>query len=560
MRLTKYILGLGISMILFGCSETPNSISMTVTSGNCVQASFYNSAVQESALANYPQIKNNPTTAAPYCASVTVVNNNSGQNANTVQINNGGLGITYSVGSQQFAAEMYDPIAAGLTISGSQQQVGNLAVFDPKNCLTTQGASVQYLNTGGGSCTFYLQLLNESNPVGVYPTTLMYNYTNGNLNYSISNIINQRVYLYAGTSNGLNFLSTNVIAASQGAPTNQAAWSTGITGAPNTSVSYVTQAPQYGYVYFSTGSSVYMFNGTSASQIGGNLPAPVISIAFDTSLNPYAATANGVYVYSNNTWTQMVDTFNNANTNLIGLNGIESLSNPNVLYAYNESQMYTCNNLNLTNFTMSCAPQINQAANPSIFFPNSTAIDATSGALYAGAYFAYSNQYSIGFLPTQQWTIPPFTVTPPIYSNIGAYNYISGVIWVPAITNGSSNNIYFGLYNESAISAQNESAVYSCQTTNFLCSPLLSGNVNNIVGNVKTVAADGMGNVYVAGLQLNSTDFESSALTNTLGGFLISNPTTITQGGVSVWTPIANGSVTTGPVNTSVVSSMITSY
>ncbi len=559
MNLTKYLLALSFSITLIGCSNTPNNINMTVTDGVCVQPSQYaTTALAAKAIAAYPQIQSNPTTAAPYCASITLSNTNSGYNANTVQINSGGFTISYNVGNQSFNATLYDPVAAGLNIGGQTQQIGNIVIFDPKNCVTTQGINVQYLNTNGGKCTFYLQLMNEALPVGVYQTTMTYNYTNGNLNYSITNNINQRTYLYAGASNGIYFLANNIINASQNTA-NQASWSTGLPGTPLTSVSFITQSPLYGYIYFTTGNSVYLFNGISAVQIGQNLPAPAISIAFDNQLNPYVATTNGIYVYQeSNGWIQMVDTFNNANSNLIGLNGIESIGNPNVLYAYNESQMYTCNNINLTTHTMNCSQQLSQTANPSTFFPNATAIDATSGSIYAGAYFAFNNQYSVGFLPTTQWTIPPYTVNPPILES-SSPNYIGGLIWVPSNTSGGSNTLYFGLYNASSTIAQNESAVYSCSTATYSCNPLLSSSGNNIVGNVRAVANDGLGNIYVAGLQLNSNDFESYT-NNALGGFLITNQTTINQGGKNNWVPIINGSITTAPINTLIVSSMLTSY
>src|SRR5690606_33433243 len=108
------------------------NISMTITDGTCVQTSQYATSAQAAqAIANYPQIESNPTVPSPYCASVTLNNANSGDNANTVQITNGGLGVAFNVGSQLFNGVLYDPVAAGLTISGQTQQVGNLAVFDP---------------------------------------------------------------------------------------------------------------------------------------------------------------------------------------------------------------------------------------------------------------------------------------------------------------------------------------------------------------------------------------------------------------------------------------------
>ncbi|MFN7094656.1 MAG: hypothetical protein ACK4M7_04755, partial [Burkholderiales bacterium] len=170
-----------LTVTVAACSNTQNEITMTVVQGACVQASMYASSVTPPSV-----IVKNPTTA-PYCASVTIRNNNSGKNANNIQVINSGsyngLAGRFTVGTKSYSATLYDPIAAGVPISGSQN-IGNVMLYDPYNCATTQGANVRTLTQGGGNCTFYLQLAGESFPAGVYPINLTYNYTNWNQNYS----------------------------------------------------------------------------------------------------------------------------------------------------------------------------------------------------------------------------------------------------------------------------------------------------------------------------------------------------------------------------------------
>lgn len=566
-NIKQYIALVGVTILSVACSDTPNNITMTPSQGVCVQASQYSTTngAQANAIATYPIIESNPTFTTPYCMAVTLQNNNSGTNANTVQITTGGLTLNYTVGSTTYSAQMYDPAAATITISGGTQTAGNVAIFDPQNCVTTQGANVQNLATGGGKCTFYLQLTGEGNPVGTYPTSLIYNYTNGNQNYSISTNINQRVYLYGGANNGLYFVNNSAISASQGSTGTPAAWSTGITGAPQTAVSYIIET-LYGFVFFSSGTQVYLFNGISATQVGGNLPATVTSIAFDSSYNVYASTTNGIYVYNTNStttsgWTLMTDSSNQvtSNTAIIGLKGYEFAGQQslNQLYAISSNFAYICTNLNPSAATFNCTKASSGAA-PSTLYANAIDIDS-SGNLYAGGLFG--SALTIGVLSNFAWSAPNYTVTPSIPLVTGAIPAIGGVRWESAAATGSNPIVYFSVLNpESALAAQTESAVYTCNPGIPSCSPLLSpGGSNPIFGNANTITDDGLGNVYVAGSQLNSSDWGSAA-SNVTGAFLLLNPSSTAAGGVSSWTPITAGSLNTAPINFTAVASMLTTY
>ncbi len=553
----------GSCLLLTGCPSTPNDISFTSNQGQCVQLSQYSTNSngtnpQASILAAFPQIESNPE-SAPYCTSFTLQNNNSGTNANTVQITTSGLVVSYTVGNTNYSSLMYDPSAATISITGNQT-LGNLAIFDPNNCATTQGANVQNLAVNGGSCTFYMQLLSESNPVGVYSTNLTYNYTNGNQNYAVSNNINQRVYLYGGAPDGLYFVSNDVIEASQGTSSGvTVSWSTGITGAPNTSVSYIIEAP-YGFVYFATGPQVYVYNGISATQVGADIPGGVVtSIALDTANNVYASTLNGIYVYNTNGWTLMQDTNNfiTANSSIINLRGSMFSTSPNYLYATNSVSAYQCTDPDAATATFSCAPSITTGSQrPAEFYNNAIDVDP-SGNLYAGALFniAGSDQISVSQMQNLSWGTT-YDVSPTdITSNTAA---VGGAIWESSLT-GSNANVYFTLYNNNSTLAQLESAAYQCNTNTQICIPLLSSGSNTIYGNANTINADGLGNLYIAGSQLNSVDWGSAA-TNVQGVFLLLNPTTILDGGIGTWTPIYAGSLNTAPINYVAVSSMLTTY
>ncbi len=148
-KLTELTL-IAMPIIICACSSTPNSVSMSATTGTCVQDSQYNSPPST--------IKANPN-SAPYCLAVTITNNNNGSNANSVQVGGGGFTLAYTVGNQAFSSAMYVPVVAGVTIKGSVQTLGNISLYDPQNCATTQAMNVRTINYGGGQCTFYLQTI-----------------------------------------------------------------------------------------------------------------------------------------------------------------------------------------------------------------------------------------------------------------------------------------------------------------------------------------------------------------------------------------------------------------
>ena len=547
LKLQSYIL-VSIAVFVVACSNTPNNVSISLKQGSCASASQYSQSqltnLETTHESYYTLLINNPNTTTPYCTAVTIQNNNSGLNANNIQIISSGLqiGTTLPGSTTSTTATLYDTSAAGVTISGLTQNINNVVLFDPNNCATTTGANVQNLASGGGSCTFYLEILNEANPVGVYPYYIRYNYTNGNQNYNVNATLNQRVYLYGGdySSYGLYYVSTNLMSTGTSGGNIVASWQNGLTGSPSNSVTYVIENA-YGTIYFVANTAVYSYNGISINQVGFNLPAKVNSIAFDSASNIYASTNNnGMWVYNikanNPSWEQMIDSNGKikSTSNLIGLNGFN-----NTIYGTSESQVYNCTVNGTTSESCSTSSNISQ---PSIFFPNSADVDSV-GNLYTGGYYNEGktlgvSQLSIGG-PWFNYQESPVIKSSSIQSGVGGVRY-------------TDKTLYFGIFGST------ESSVYNCDSNS--CSPKISTSNSPITGNATTVTTDGVGNLYVAGDNLNSNDFGS--LTRSTGAFLLFGTYSVSS--VGTWQIISNttinGIIVPKKVSSVTVASMLTSY
>jgi len=523
-----------VAATLAGCSNTPNSVTIRPNQNQCVQASMYSSNVTPS-----PLILGNPQNA-PYCMSVTIQNNNSGVNANNIQITNFGLSMTYTVGSTTYNSQMYDPAAAGITISGANQVLGNVAVFDPSNCLTSSGANVVTINSGGITCTFFMQILSESNPVGVYATNLNYNYTNGNQNYAVSTNVNQRVNLYAGGTTGLFVDSTGtwVSGASLTVPI----------PIPNTVTSLARDL--YGNVYIATAQLVYLFNGISTTQVANAIPGVQINgITTDLNAAVYIATNQGIYKFDPDESTAVWVPFNDlssppqitSSTNMISIKGYENFESTNALYATTGSQAYICNTQADLEGQLGCHwSLLNTGTSPNTFLPNALAVD-----LYNNLYTA--NKNSVNTYTTSWQSISYFMQ--------------------PGVTTGTLGTVFWTLFKntqylyvgENNTLAPSENVVYGCNPSPTGCGSLVSSNNNTLTGNVYAVAADGNNNLYAVGSGINSADFSSTL--NVFGAFL-NAPTTGLMASTP-WTPISNGSppvISGGSLTVLKVSSMLTSY
>ena len=560
----NYLYLTGVAIITVACSGTPNNVSISASQGQCVQLGQYQSSAQAGIATAYPMIESNPTATTPYCMALTVQNNNTGNNANNIQITSSGLQVTTTIPGSTSATTttLSDQYAAGFQISGQSQTINNLVLFDPNNCATTSGANVRTLSTGGGLCTFYLEILQESNPVGVYPYSITFNYTNGNQYYNVNTTINQRTYLYGGDyfSNGLYYMSTNSMAGAANPTTTPPTWQVGLSGDPLLTVRYILEG-QYGFVDFAAGNSVYYFNGVTITQIGSALPTTVSSLAYDGAGNIYASTTgSGVYLYNvsnpSQGWQPMTDTSNYilSTTNVIGLKGYEFSTSPtNIIYALTESQAYQCTTNGTT--TYACIPSPNTNA-PNAFFVNSMDVD-NIGTLYAGAGYTSDNTLGVtkvdnGF--TGNWT--PYTTLPILpYLTVSPYaTGMGGIRW----TNQNNYSLFIGSVNESGL----ESTVYSCASS--ACSPLISnsGVGSPLAGNAFALTTDGQGNLYVGGLNLMSDDYSADVVTGTTGAYQLFGTFATSGVGAGTWTPILQIESSGFPqqINYTAVASMLTSY
>jgi hypothetical protein len=555
LKLKDYLYSL--ALFLVACSNTPNNVSINLNQGVCAQSNQYSTGALSSLQTNYSNYYNllvgNPTTITPFCMSITVQNNNSGNNANNIQITNNGLQVSNTpIGSTTaVTTTLYDTSAAGVTISNESQNINNIILFDPNNCATTTGANVQTLSAGGGSCTFYLEILNESNPVGVYPYSLTYNYTNGNQNFTANASINQRVYLYGGDyySPGLYYVSTNLMSTGTSSESIVATWQNGLTGSPTTNnVNYIIEG-SYGVVYFASGNSVYSSNGVTISQLGSNLSSTVTSLALDGAGNIYASTAsNGMWVYNisatNPAWTQITDSLGNisASSSLIGLKGFEFATSPiNTIYAFSSSDVYLCN-VNGT-ATESCATALG-AGKPNSFFTNAADVD-NYGNLYTGS--SYTTTLGISILNSNNTSWSTISnIEPTLYTN-NSESAIGGVRFA------GYNTLYFGAVSQPSI----ESSVYTCAIPNS-CIPTLSSSLNPITGNAIAVTTDGVGNLYIGGSSLISNDYSASVQSTTAAFLLFGTYASSSSG---VWQPItASSSGYPYKISSIAVASMLTSY
>lgn len=525
-----------IAVIVSACSPNILNIAAIATQGTCVQASAYG-PLESQAIAGFPIISKNPTTA-PYCASITIQNNNAvGQGGTSMQVTSPGLIITGLPNESSIPFSMIDPVAAQITLNtANQTQVtGDIALFDPHNCVTTTGVNTITLQSGQ-TCQFYLQIVGESYPPNTYPLTVAYNYYNGNTTYVLFTTINQRVGLYAGTESGLFTASTS------GTPT-PAQWSSNGFNAPNTTITSLL-ADDFGNIYFAATNQVFLYNGISLLQLGHDFATAVTSLTMDVNNNLYAGTnGSGIYIYntttSPNSWVNFTDT----NANLTASSLIQGLSSTGFIpgattaqnfYATTESQAFKCSIMPSSTFATSCAFSniSNISGAPSSLNPNS--IDSDDfGNLYVG-----SNANAYSFIEsTNSWQNLSF-------SNVNITGSIAGIYY------SQESYTYWGVIN----ATNSESAtVLSCGPNTTSCFPYYISSSHTITGNAYAITADGQGDVFVGGNMLNSLDFTNQA-TNATGAYLYVL-------GSNVWQPINNGSMgESSTVNSMVISSSLTVY
>lgn len=464
------MLAIGIS----SCAKTPNNVTLTLSPSQCVTGikpgyESQNYVVQNTTESGFPQnALMGPN--SPYCMAVTMTNNNSGQNANNVQVNNLGLVLSYTApgGNTTVATSMYDPGAAGVIFSSSnfKQQVANMAVFDPNNCVTIQGRYVNTLNANGGKCTFYMQLLGESLPIGALKTTLSVNYTNGNAQYLVSTPLYQRTNVYAGgdfnnTASGAENIAV-FTGESLGVGFQAISSYPSKVGGVN---QLVTDA--FGNVYsFQNNNLNYMYNGITFINIGPANSAITSAVA-DSVGNIYVATTGGVFSTSaliiessaiTNKWTQIgssswTSSYNPTNLS-INATTLSALSTNGSLQQLQQCQTTNCV---WTNYSTAALPT------------NMSSVYFSSSSMFVGgieSIYSISNLFPYTSLAYTDGIMPNSTA---ISTSINANAYNTANVFA---TFGINNNESAGLF----LLSSNSLIAYPADN-------YLTGNINGMLFN-----------------------------------------------------------------------------
>lgn len=513
------------AVVLVACgSGTPNSVSLTATQGSCVTAAYpgYES-VATAYSAAYPMNASLPATS-PYCVALTLTNNNSGTNANNIQVTNSGLTVSYGAPTNT-SYNLIDFNAAGINTFPYPvyQTAYNVALFDPKNCVTTTGSKVQTLNKGGNSCTFYLQLTGESLPVGVYPLNVTVNYTNGNGYYSTSIALNQRSNLYVGGNLSLNLGLTNA----QSQTTSQSA-ANSVTSANypgKIAVTALTRDP-YGNVYAGDMvGAIYKYNGTSANswlQMVTAAPGtPTLAMTSDASGNIYFADYGGaVYQLSAVTGT-VVSLGSISSIPTTTPTSIQISADSSTLYVSAGSNIYSCSLSPVS--SSSCSGTIAATAPESInqmVFTNTISIGATNN------FYQYTGS---------NWSTP--------YSNLTGLD-VTGIAYV-----GGSSPMWFAAVDETE--SVNSSIYYESAGTSNNFVPFAGSTGNILSGQYPQLVLDSAQGVFVSGISLMSMDFVGST------AFLAYIPAQYLGASVRQWTPITGISA---QINAMQTASQLTNY
>lgn len=359
------LLALSTTLLVSCSASTPNDVTLTTTPGVCVSSLKSNYEVSASSYYPYNAFPINAymPASSPYCMAVTITNNNTGENANNVQVYQNGLTLAYTIESTTYTSSMVDYNAAGLSSGNfyntTTQQLANIALFDPNNCVTTIGANVNTISKNGEQCTFFLQLVSESMPVGDLSLTLNVNYTNGNDNYNVSTNIYEHTVLYAG---GTFTEPANYLALYH---SGSSAESLGYSLPQNMNAIKLLAKDILGNDYAYDGTNVFQFNGESIILTNGS-PANINSFSWDGQGHVFAATTNGLYVYNAASGNSAMWSIVNGESSgyISSVQAFESAPN-NVLYIANSNGIESCafaNNTCLPNLVYSASGTVNNGA------------------------------------------------------------------------------------------------------------------------------------------------------------------------------------------------------
>jgi hypothetical protein len=544
-KLTNLFFGALLVGVLGACSPTPNNVTLTLTPSSCVTGVYPGYEATATLYSNgYPLNATMPS-SSPYCMAVTLTNNNTGTNANNIQVFQGGLQLSYTVAGVSYLANLIDFNASGIPQStytyAPVQQLGNIALFDPSNCVTTIGSHVNTLNQGGGQCTFYLGMVGESLPVGTYPLQLQVNYTNGNTSYFVNASFNQRVNLYAGGDFTAPSSVGNYLALYNGIATNVA--ESLPVAFPGQNVKLLTR-DAYGDLFAYDGSSVYVFSGGGTwTNIG--LPSGVTQInalSNDNLGNVFAATNAGVWTYSlaNTTlaWSNIAGSSGSGNFAAVQAT-VASGSSTNNIFATNNS--YSANAA-----LLACTWASGGTCAWSSIFESSSQFNSQALALQSntvqylasGSSVWQNNNGTSGILLNESSVdtqAGPIGIDPVGLMYVSFHNSISNLL-VPAVFSNSSS----------------ESTVLTPLSSSS--GQALAGAANGVA--LQSISYNGTSYAGVAGYGSNSLTSSDFTGTTSLAYLLLVYTGTVPAASTN-WVPISG---LNGAVNSVAFASMLTTY
>lgn len=363
----KNIISCIISLILLGaCGAGNTGIKFTPTPGVCADGKLN----------------------APYCMSITVINNESGQNLITSVAPIANIRMTIN-GANNLLNPFTDP-----------------SKLDPNNCFESTIVP-------GESCVFYLQLNNESYPAGnIADINLQFSYKllnklfnndNNESNFSYENIKEvSNIYIVLG-DNARSIWRINDL--NHNNPQLKQAESL----ATGSIVSSFLDNNKYGYLDISTTTSMFQFS-MLFDNLAGNLlsfPAGGANNLISNGNTLYISGANKSGVWqidlSNPIWNESSPTYNTAGVIFNDNSGIVSPIS-NTLYFAMKDKVYTCA-INNDNENPSCiltfanvSNDINNTINKLAFLPiKSSLIAGTTQGIY---YLESKANYNTHWLAT----------------------------------------------------------------------------------------------------------------------------------------------------------------
>ncbi len=137
------------------------------------------------------------------CTAITITNTNHSHNSNNIVVIGNGLEVEYWLDGHEIKQSIYDPKASDINIPEAGQTAKIISIFDPDNCVTTQGGHVKILKDNFHSCTFYLHITDPSyHFIKDNTINLTLSYSNGDQIYQAKTRLNYKSKIFAANALG----------------------------------------------------------------------------------------------------------------------------------------------------------------------------------------------------------------------------------------------------------------------------------------------------------------------------------------------------------------------